>query len=109
MIEVPIEMEVSTSYQPKIVSGSDLPYVTVDDDGKILKVINGEWNKGDETKELPNVTQQDDGKVLKVINGDWGVGTDETGGGVTPIVSNKTLEFLDEDNVYVVGEELIIE
>jgi len=71
MIEVPIEMEVSTSYQPKTGSGSDLPDVTVDDNGKILKVINGEWNKGDETKELPDVTQQDDGKVLTVVNGEW--------------------------------------
>lgn len=65
MIEIPIEMEVSTSYQPKTGSGSDLPDVTVGDNGKILKVINGKWDKGDETKELPDVTQQDDGKVLK--------------------------------------------
>lgn len=89
MIEVPIEMEVSTSYQPKTGSGSDLPYVTVDDNGKILKVINGEWNKGDETKELPDVTQQDDGKVLKVSNGAWTVGQESSGGSDLPEVTSQ--------------------
>ena len=87
MIEVPIEMEVSTSYQPKTGSGSDLPIVTVDDNGKILKVINGEWNKGDETKELPDVTVQDDGKVLKVSNGAWTVGQESGGGSDLPSVT----------------------
>lgn len=30
------------------------------------------------TKELPTVSADDDGKVLKVVNGAWAVGTDAT-------------------------------
>lgn len=62
-----------------------LPEVTVDDNGKVLMVINGEWDKG--TVEvgdvLPEVTTEDNGKILKVIEGAWAVGDDEHGDTIT--------------------------
>lgn len=48
-----------------------LPAVTASDNGKILKVSDGTWGKGDEITELPEVTSADDGKVLKVVDGVW--------------------------------------
>ena len=55
-----------------------LPEVTADDNGKVLKVIDGAWDKAEAEKELPTVTADDNGKVLKVIDGAWGVGADLT-------------------------------
>ena len=118
MIEVPIEMEVSTSYQPKTGSGSDLPDVTVDDNGKILRVVNGEWDKSYEVKELPQVTTQDDGKVLKVLNGNWTLS--ESSGGVsdyseltnkpsinsTELVGDKSLSSLGIQETLVSGTNI---
>ncbi len=57
-----------------------LPEVTIDDNGKVLMVINGEWDKG--TVEvgdvLPEVTTEDNGKVLMVVNGEWDKGEVDT-------------------------------
>lgn len=58
-------------------SGSALPAVTTDDNGKLLTVVEGAWSKADATKELPVVTTDDAGKVLKVnAEGAWDKGTD---------------------------------
>lgn len=58
-------------------SGSALPAVTAEDNGKLLTVVEGTWNKAAATKELPAVTVDDAGKVLKVnAEGTWDKGTD---------------------------------
>lgn len=49
----------------------ELPSVTSSDNGKMLGVTNGAWNKMDVPKELPSVTASDNGKVLGVANGTW--------------------------------------
>lgn len=41
-------------------AGSKLPEVTSEDEGKVLKVVDGEWNKG-ESSESPFVRLYDDG------------------------------------------------
>lgn len=66
----------------------ELPEVTAEDDGKLLGVLNGIWQKvdapegsGSGEKELPEVTTDDNGKVLKVVNGLWSIANDEVGTG----------------------------
>ena len=54
-----------------ILEAPNLPSVSSTDNGKILKVANGKWAKGNETVELPSVTGTDNGKILKVSNGEW--------------------------------------
>ena len=49
--------------------GGSLPEVTLEDNGDILGVVNGQWAKT--TNGLPSVTDEDDGKYLKVVNGQW--------------------------------------
>ena len=49
-----------------------LPAVTSSDNGKILTVANGEWDKGNMPTELPAVTASDSGKFLRVSSqGTW--------------------------------------
>lgn len=51
-----------------------LPNVDQDDDGKVLAVVNGEWNKATiPSGNLPPVSVSDDGKVLVVTGGEWGM------------------------------------
>lgn len=50
-----------------------LPPVDSEDDGKIVQVVDGEWNVTDAPCCLPEVTTADNGKVLKVVNGAWQV------------------------------------
>lgn len=50
---------------------SELPSVTGSDNGKVLAVVEGSWNKADAPTELPAVTADDNGKVLKVVEGAW--------------------------------------
>lgn len=52
--------------------GSDLPAVTTDDNGKVMTVVEGAWDKADVPAELPAVTGSDNGKFLGVANGAWG-------------------------------------
>lgn len=51
-----------------------LPEATDLDDGKVLKVVRGQWVKAaDEVgePELPETKEEDNGKVLKVVGGRW--------------------------------------
>lgn len=59
-------------------SGSSLPEVAAKDNGKVLKVVEGEWAVGSDadTNPLPSVTASDNGSVLKVVEGVWAVGAD---------------------------------
>lgn len=57
---------------------STLPTVSASDNGKVLTVVSGKWNKAAVPTELPAVTATDNGKVLKVTDGAWAVGTDNT-------------------------------
>lgn len=56
-----------------ILEAPNLPSVSSTDNGKILKVANGKWAKGNETVELPAVSADDNGKVLMVVEGAWAV------------------------------------
>lgn len=51
-----------------------LPVVTAADNGKVLRVVNGQWAVSDETVELPAVTTTDNGKALLVSSGAWAAG-----------------------------------
>ena len=51
---------------------TELPAVSASDNGKVLKVVNGEWAAAAEAVELPAVTSSDEGKVLTVnSSGQW--------------------------------------
>lgn len=52
-------------------AGIELPSVTSSDNGKVLSVVSGKWNKADAPKELPTVTASDNGDVLTVVEGAW--------------------------------------
>lgn len=62
------------------VTPSSLPEVSSTDNGDILKVVSGEWAKGD--PELPAVTATNNGQVLGVSEGTWAVVDAPSGGGV---------------------------
>ena len=51
---------------------STLPAVSASDNGKVLTVVSGEWNKAAVPTELPAVTTTDTG-ILAVEDGEWKV------------------------------------
>jgi len=56
--------------------GSDLPDITTTDNGRVLGVVNGKWDKMDAPDGLPSVTISDSGKILQVDStGNWSIGT----------------------------------
>lgn len=59
-------------------AASELPAVKSADNGKVLTVVNGKWDKAVIPSQLPAVTAANNGAVLKVIDGAWAIGTDET-------------------------------
>jgi len=68
-------------------SGSGLPKVTAEDNGKIVQVVNGEWAVVPMPVALPEVNNYDNGKMLKVVTGEWTVVPDTK---VTVIDENST-------------------
>ena len=72
-----------------------LPTATVQDNGKILTVSNGEYvlKAPDpvQVEGLPPVTAADNGKILKVADGAWSLGTDNSGGGSEPATTIATM------------------
>ena len=60
--------------------GSSLPPVTSDDNGDVLTVVDGAWDKAEVPKELPTVTSVDNGDVLTVVDGAWEKSTPSGGG-----------------------------
>lgn len=63
-----------------LLDGAMVPKVDSTDNGKVLKVIDGEWKPGEDVSgdNLPPVSSLDNGKVLKVVNGEWNIGSDKS-------------------------------
>ena len=75
----------------------ELPEVSSSDNGKVLSVVGGEWEKANiPSGNLPAVSVEDDGKVLSVVDGEWGAAPIPNGN--LPIVS-------EADNGKVLGVE----
>lgn len=63
-----------------LMDGAMVPKVDDTDNGKVLKVIDGEWQPGEDVSgdNLPPVSSLDNGKVLKVVSGEWNMGDDKS-------------------------------
>lgn len=72
-------------------AGIELPSVTSSDNGKLLTVVNGKWNKANAPKELPAVTSTDNGDILTVVNGAWAKADAPSSGGLFNIHVNYTM------------------
>lgn len=55
------------------VSNTLLPIVTSADNGKVLGVVSGEWDKMNVPSELPAVTSDNNKKYLEVVQGVWSI------------------------------------
>ena len=52
-------------------NAKELPSVTSSDNGNVLTVVEGKWNKAAIPSQLPAVTGEDNGDVLTVVEGQW--------------------------------------
>jgi len=59
--------------------GGGLPPVTSADNGDVLTVVEGSWNKAEPIAELPEVTSADNDDILKVVSGVWSKATPTDG------------------------------
>lgn len=58
--------------KPTIPNAADLlPEISENDEGKILGISNGKWQKINAEDGLPAIEQEDEGKILGVVNGEW--------------------------------------
>ena len=80
-----------------------LPDVTAEDNGKVLSVVEGNWDKAQPTNELPDVTEDDNDKVLKVVNGAWDKA--EAGGGDSIVVFDVEQYYKNTDTYYRLKDE----
>ena len=72
-------------------AGIELPKTTASDNGKILTVVNGAWDKADPDASLPEVTAEDNGDVLTVVDGAWGKATPAFKNKITGTLSGTTV------------------
>lgn len=70
-------------YRTKGETGYGVPEITSADNGKILKVIEGEWEAAQPDSGLPSVSSSDNGKFLRVVNGQWAAATVPNANGVS--------------------------
>lgn len=75
--------EALTNIAKTVKSSIELPLVTTEDNGDVLKVIEGAWGKGKIPTELPEVTSEDNGNVLAVVEGAWAKA--QPSGGESPV------------------------
>lgn len=58
--------------KPTFPNAADLlPEISEDDEGKILGIADGKWQKINAEDGLPAIEQEDEGKILGVVNGSW--------------------------------------
>jgi hypothetical protein len=67
--------DIAEAISKKATAGEGLPDVTSADNGDILSVVNGAWDKAALPKELPTVSPSNSGEALTVnSSGKWAVG-----------------------------------
>lgn len=76
------------SLDAETVESNTLPKVSSHDNGKVLGVKSGKWQKVDAPSGLPAVTGSDNGKFLGVNEGEWSVVSAPSGGGVLNVTDN---------------------
>lgn len=94
----------------------EIPTVTANNNGEILKVENGAWTVGEAPTGVPDVTASDNGRILQVSNGAWtaqdALPTTMTGatlnddgeGGLVPAPTTADVDkFLSGDGTYKSG------
>lgn len=78
-------------------NGGGLPKVTSEDNGDVLAVVDGAWDKAAPTSQLPAVTSSDNGNVLTVVDGVWDKAA--PAGGLPQFVPDQhTVQVTDEVN-----------